>query len=71
MRVHFQKIDVEQEFDTVSIEDGDGNTVEHYDGTHDNKYSDYIEGDKMVVKLVSDNEIQWYGFVVDKYEFID
>jgi subtilisin family serine protease len=70
VRVHFEKIDVEQHYDAVSMESPSGQVVDQVSGGTDDYFSEYIEGDTMIIRLKSDSSINKWGFKMDKVQYI-
>ena len=42
--------------------------ITRYDGTHNNMWTPWVDGDIIKVRLKTDSSIQKFGFVVDKKE---
>jgi len=70
IRVVFDRIETEKTYDKVQIAALDGTVVEEISGIHDNYVSEYIKGDTLVLKLVSDNTVNKYGFKATKIQVI-
>jgi hypothetical protein len=68
VRVHFSRLETERNYDYVRVCEEDGTVVKSYTGTHNNTWSPWVEGDKVVVKLETDYSVTAYGFVVDRKE---
>ena len=70
MRVHFTRIDVEEDYDKVYL--GDNNErMYYYDvftGSHTNVWSNWVPTDNIYVNLYSDNTVTDWGFAVDMVE---
>ncbi len=65
VRVHFEKVDVENGYDKVTIEQADGQVIETLTGQLADYTSDYVEGDTLVVRLRADSSVAAWGFKVD------
>ncbi len=71
LRVHFSKFEVEKGFDSVLIEDALGEQVEEVSGEYADYTSEYVVGEKLVIRLKSDYIVNKNGFTVDRYDFIE
>ena len=65
IRVHFTQLDVESDWDYVYIYDGSNNLIVTYTGSHRDMWTDWVTGDTIRVRLVSDYSITGYGFTID------
>jgi thermitase len=71
LRVHFEKVEVENNYDKVLIQDAAGvETIDQVTGTVADYTSEYIEGDTLTIRLKADESNAGYGFKVDKIEVI-
>jgi hypothetical protein len=70
IRLHFEKIDTEMRFDSLTIAGPHGEAVDLVSGTEDNYTSEYFQGDTLVIHLKSDNSVQHWGFKMDKVQYI-
>jgi subtilisin family serine protease len=71
IRVHFEKVEVEANYDKVSVTDAAGNeTVDEVSGTVADYLSEYVEGDTAVVRFKSDYSNNGWGFKIDKIQVI-
>lgn len=70
IRLHFQKIEVENRYDTVSVEKADGTLIDQVTGTKEGYTSEYIKGDTAIIRLRSDSSVNGWGFKVDKIQVI-
>lgn len=71
LRLRFSQISVEKGFDFVSVYDQRGQLVEEITGDWTNYVSDYVEGSKLTIVLEADHSDEGFGFVVDRYDYID
>jgi len=71
VRVVFETIDTEANYDKISIKDANGNEVESLSGSYTTGYtSDYIDGGKGSITLKSDASMNKNGFKVKKLQVI-
>lgn len=70
IRIHFEKIETEFQYDKITIEDKAGKVVEILTGAYTDYYTDYYTGDSLVIHLESDGTVDKWGFKVDKIQMI-
>jgi Mg-chelatase subunit ChlD len=74
IRVHFTKIDVERNYDFVSVYDGMNNQIMKYTnnlyGAQTNVWSPWVNGDTIKVRFTSDWSVSLSGFQTDTIETI-
>lgn len=70
IRVIFDKVEVERNYDRVYVQDGSGQAVESLTGTYTNYPSEFVEGDTVKLRLESDESQTYYGFKVSKVQVI-
>ncbi|MGK5086358.1 S8 family peptidase [Bdellovibrionota bacterium FG-2] len=70
IRVHFEKIDVEQGYDKVTVESQLGGVESEFTGKAEGVYSEAIKGDSAVIRLKTDSIYFAWGFKVDKIQVI-
>jgi len=68
IRIHFSKLETEQYFDRVYIYDKNDVEISRYEGYHTNKWTPWVEGDTIKVRLKADGSVQKFGFIVDQKE---
>lgn len=68
IRIHFSKLETEVYFDRVYIYDKDDIEITRYDGTQNDIWTPWVEGDTIKVRLKADSSVQKFGFIVDKKE---
>ncbi len=68
IRVFFDYIEVETGWDYIYIEDADHVVYESITGIHDDYWSVWVPGDTLVIHMVSDFSITWWGFNATKYQ---
>jgi len=68
IRIHFSKLETEQYFDRVYIYDKNDVEISRYEGYHTNKWTPWVEGDTIKVRLKVDGSVQKFGFIVDQKE---
>jgi hypothetical protein len=65
--IHFSRLEVEDNFDYVYVEDGAGNVVQTITGSYPNGlWSDQVNDHVVKVRLTSDYSINYWGFLVDE-----
>lgn len=67
LRVHFSDIEMEPGFDFVDVLDADDNIVDTYTGSHTDVWSSWVVGNRLKIRLESDESFSLYGFRMDKY----
>jgi subtilisin family serine protease len=70
LRVIFDKVDVENGYDSITVSEGSGTTVEKLTGQLTNYTTDYLEGDTAVVHFLSDDSVTAWGFQVSQIQVI-
>ena len=70
IRVHFEKIQTERNFDVVKLETTGGELLEKLSGDMNDYTTDYAAGDTVVVKFTSDVSVNGWGFKVDRIQVI-
>ncbi|MCK4688438.1 MAG: hypothetical protein KAT66_09940, partial [Candidatus Lokiarchaeota archaeon] len=72
MRAHFKNCSFERYYDFLYVYNN--SFTEEYlvlDGNRNNFYSPWIPGNTIEVTYDSDINIQWYGYYIDYYEFVN
>ncbi len=67
IRIHFDTINTDPSTDFIYIYDKNDDQIAKYDGIHSGFWTPEIIGDIVKVRLVTDGNIQKYGFNIDKY----
>lgn len=71
IRVHFTEIVIEDEYDHLYLNNEDGDTIHDYSGyAITDVWSPWVWGDTIKLRLTSDESIQFYGFRIDKIEWV-
>lgn len=70
IRVLVEKYDLEINYDSLKILDGNGSVVQKIDGAGANLVSDYVDGDTVTVEFNSDSSVQQWGFKISEVEYI-
>jgi len=70
IRVIFEKLATESGYDTVSIESTSGEVMDSVSGSKDGYVSEYVQGDKLVLRLKSDSSEQAFGFKISQVQVI-
>lgn len=68
MRLKVKKVDLENGYDYLKIEDKNGAVVQKLSGAGTDVASDYLEGDAMNVTFVSDRSVSKWGFLIEEVE---
>ena len=72
MRVHFEKIAVESNYDFVTLRNGTTNeAADRFTGTSKDVTTDEVNGDRIIVRLLSDESNSGYGFRIDRIEYLE
>ncbi|MCD6515738.1 MAG: hypothetical protein J7L07_12500, partial [Candidatus Odinarchaeota archaeon] len=71
MRVHFDRIDVEQGFDYVYVYNEDWELIASYTGHFTDVWTPYIPGSTIHIVLDSDSSITDWGFGIDEINYYD
>ena len=66
MSVHFVDICTEKYFDYIYLYDKNNQEIAKYEGTHNDLWSQQINGNIVKIRLTSDGSITKYGFKIDK-----
>jgi subtilisin family serine protease len=69
IRVIFEQLDTERRYDQVFIQDGQGKVVEELSGSFTRYASEYVRGDKLVVRLKSDGTNNAYGLKINTLQY--
>jgi subtilisin family serine protease len=70
LRVVFEKIDMESNYDFVMIKDANGETVDKITGAHNTYTSEYLEGSSLSVGIESDSSVSNWGFKIKEIQFV-
>lgn len=70
IRVVVKKLDVEANYDFLSVKDAAGNLIEKFTGKLDNVTSDYVQGDSMTLEFTSDSSQAAWGYLVEEIQVI-
>ncbi len=69
MRLHFSRIEIERNWDLLYIYDGNNDLQFAFTGMATDFYTPWIISDTLKITINSDGSIEWYGYVMDYYEF--
>ena len=69
VRLRVKKVDLENGYDFLKIEDAAGTVVQKLSGTGTDVASDYVDGETLKVTFQSDRSVSKWGFVVEEIEF--
>jgi subtilisin family serine protease len=70
LRLHFEKIEVEANYDKVIVQTPSGEVIEEITGNAANYTTGYVKGDTLVIHLKSDESNTAFGFKLDAYQVI-
>lgn len=70
IRVVFERVEVENNYDFVIIRNSAGEISEKITGAHENLTTDYIEGDTIDVGITSDASVTGFGFKMKTIEYV-
>ncbi|NLN77241.1 MAG: S8 family serine peptidase [Armatimonadetes bacterium] len=68
IRVHFADLYVQEGYDYVAISTPDESQVQYISGGYSDLWSDWFDGNSLVIKLVSDYWYNDWGYYLDGYE---
>jgi subtilisin family serine protease len=71
LRVIFDKIETENSYDTLAIENSSGAAVDTISGTFENYTTEYVLGDTLTIHFKTDSSVTKWGFGVSKIQFIE
>ena len=71
MRVHFTRFEIEDGWDYFLMEDEDNSLIYVETGNKSDFYSPWIKGSELNFYYESDGTIQYWGYKIDYYEFIN
>jgi thermitase len=71
IRIIFDRIDVEDRYDYVQVNEDDGSEIEIITGVKSSHVSEYIQGSKAKIKLVADSSNIGYGFKISKIQVVE
>ncbi len=70
LRVIFDKVDTEANYDKVSLETSTGDVVDEVTGAVTGYTTDYVKGDTAVIRLRSDSSVSQWGFKISSIQAI-
>ncbi len=70
IRVFFDRIDTEAGYDVVSIESSTGEVVDSYSGKHASVMTEAVAGDRVNIRLKSDDSVTSWGFRISRIQVI-
>ncbi len=68
MRVRIKKYDTEARYDYIEVVDSKGNSIEKVSGEGQNYETDYVEGDSLTIRFVSDRSVSKWGFEIEQVD---
>jgi subtilisin family serine protease len=72
IRVVFDRVETEARYDNLTVESAAGEVVDTVSGTRSGEYvSEYVAGDKAIVRLRSDSSVDGFGFHVSRIQIVD
>jgi len=69
IRVHFERINTEEDYDYLHVYDSNDNLILSYDGSANDVWTPWISGNGIKIRLTTDDSENDYGFYVDRYEY--
>lgn len=70
LRLVVEKLDVENNYDFLTVKDSSGGVLERLTGKGENIVTDYVEGDSLVVEFTSDSSQTAWGFAIKEVQII-
>jgi len=70
IRVKIRKYEFERGYDYLSVSGADGTSIEKVSGSGTDYITDYVEGETLNMKFVSDRSVTKWGFVVEQIQVI-
>lgn len=70
IRVHFSRLQTECSRDFVYIYDHNDTLIKKYECSHYDIWTPWVDGDTIKVRLTSDSSGNYYGFKIDKIEYM-
>lgn len=71
LRLHFNRIELENTFDYIYIYDADWNPIQNYTSIHIDEWTDWINSSTLHLKILTDYSEPSWGFSVDKIEYYE
>lgn len=69
LRIRVKRVDLENGYDFLKIEDSKGAVVQKLSGTGTDVASDYVDGDTLNVTFQSDRSVSKWGFLIEEIEY--
>lgn len=69
IRVFFERVDLEKNWDFLDVEDGAGRRIQRLTGRAQNFWSETVESDRIVLRLTSDRSTAGFGFRVTRVAY--
>jgi len=70
IRVVFEKIDMENNYDFIVVKDEAGAVVDKITSKHDDFISEYADGDSLTVGITSDASVNNWGFKIKEIQYV-
>jgi subtilisin family serine protease len=70
IRVIVERLETEPKYDTLFINNPAGDVIDSVSGSAEQFVSDYVKGDKLVLRFVSDHSVVKWGFRIAKIQVI-
>ncbi len=70
IRVVFEKIDTEANYDKIILTDSGNDEIEQLSGEYTNYVSEYLVGPKVKINFITDSSLVKYGFKISKVQVI-
>jgi hypothetical protein len=71
IRAHFAKVDTEPCCDLVNVQSGEGLSLEALRGKQEDFFSEYADGDTLILEMKTDSSVDSWGFSVDRVQVIE
>lgn len=70
MRAKVTKYELERNYDFLRVRNGSRAEIEKISGTGESYYTDYVEGETMIMEFTSDTSVAKWGFLVEEIQVI-
>lgn len=71
IRAHFVKVDTEPCCDLVRVQSAERVSLETLRGKHEDFFSEYADGDTLILEMQTDSTVDSWGFSVDRVQVIE
>jgi subtilisin family serine protease len=70
IRATIRKFDIEENYDSLTVVDMNGTSIQRIDGKGANVSTEYVDGDTIELIFESDSSVNQWGFVIEEIEYI-